>query len=358
MALAVVAFIGMTLVLRLAVPLREAIGPHWVVPGIEMALLVVLLAASPDDAGPSRFRPGNGRPGDSTRWVGWLAGWTGIRRRRGCRRRSGRRSARASMAVTRSGPSPPGSNGPPRRFRVRSTPTAAGTPIAGGGLIDAPVTRHDDPRSPSWPAALGCEPRSRRGSKRSCGHRRASQPSCASSSRTIRSCGCRPRPSTSPFTCRVERRCARSSLPVSAPGEPTAATAPVLSVAAGSPTWSTSPNALPRSRTAPFPATGKATSSSARTTPPRSAPPWNAPPATCCSCTSRATTPPIPSAPRSPPRSRRYPSTPSGQSPGTQRRMHRPLALLSPETVALATVSGDKTRSAALAPGQVGRDAA
>jgi uncharacterized membrane protein len=48
-ALAVVTFIVITIVLRIAVPRRQSIGPHWVLPAIEIALLVVLLAASPDD---------------------------------------------------------------------------------------------------------------------------------------------------------------------------------------------------------------------------------------------------------------------------------------------------------------------
>ncbi len=48
-ALAVLAFIVITVVLRLAVPRRESIGPHWIVPAIEVGLLVVLLAASPED---------------------------------------------------------------------------------------------------------------------------------------------------------------------------------------------------------------------------------------------------------------------------------------------------------------------
>jgi uncharacterized membrane protein len=48
-ALAIFTFIVITVVLRLAVPRRESIGPHWVVPAVEVTLLVVLLAASPDD---------------------------------------------------------------------------------------------------------------------------------------------------------------------------------------------------------------------------------------------------------------------------------------------------------------------
>jgi hypothetical protein len=49
-ALAVFAFIVLTIVLRLVVPRRESIGPHWVIPAVETALLVVLLAAHPTGA--------------------------------------------------------------------------------------------------------------------------------------------------------------------------------------------------------------------------------------------------------------------------------------------------------------------
>jgi hypothetical protein len=48
-ALVVFTFIVLTVVLRLAVPRRESIGPHWIVPAVEIGLLVVLFAASPDD---------------------------------------------------------------------------------------------------------------------------------------------------------------------------------------------------------------------------------------------------------------------------------------------------------------------
>jgi hypothetical protein len=44
---AISAFIVITLVLRLVVPRRQSIGPHWLIPGVEIALLVVLLAAHP-----------------------------------------------------------------------------------------------------------------------------------------------------------------------------------------------------------------------------------------------------------------------------------------------------------------------
>ena len=47
-ALAVSAFIVLTVVLRVLVPRRQSVGPHWVVPAVEIALLVALLAAHPD----------------------------------------------------------------------------------------------------------------------------------------------------------------------------------------------------------------------------------------------------------------------------------------------------------------------
>jgi hypothetical protein len=46
-ALAVSSFIAITIVLRLVLPQRQSVGPHWLVPGFEIALLVVLLAAHP-----------------------------------------------------------------------------------------------------------------------------------------------------------------------------------------------------------------------------------------------------------------------------------------------------------------------
>jgi hypothetical protein len=46
-ALAVSAFIVLTVGLRVLVPRRESLGPHWVVPAVEIALLVVLVAAHP-----------------------------------------------------------------------------------------------------------------------------------------------------------------------------------------------------------------------------------------------------------------------------------------------------------------------
>jgi hypothetical protein len=46
-ALAVASFIAISITLRIAVPSRESVGPHWVVPAIEMALLVCLVLADP-----------------------------------------------------------------------------------------------------------------------------------------------------------------------------------------------------------------------------------------------------------------------------------------------------------------------
>jgi hypothetical protein len=57
MALAIFTFIAMPVVLRLAVP-RQSLGPHWVVPAVEVALLVVLLAASPEDVRSELAPPG------------------------------------------------------------------------------------------------------------------------------------------------------------------------------------------------------------------------------------------------------------------------------------------------------------
>ncbi len=50
-ALALSAFIVITVVLRVAVPHRDSLGPHWLVPAIEIALLVALLAANPAHIG-------------------------------------------------------------------------------------------------------------------------------------------------------------------------------------------------------------------------------------------------------------------------------------------------------------------
>jgi hypothetical protein len=40
-------FILITVVLRVAEPHRESVGPHWLAPGLEIALLLALIAASP-----------------------------------------------------------------------------------------------------------------------------------------------------------------------------------------------------------------------------------------------------------------------------------------------------------------------
>ena len=54
-ALAVFVFIVITLVLRIAVPQRQSVGPHWLIPVLEMILLVVLLIAH--QAGIDQRRP-------------------------------------------------------------------------------------------------------------------------------------------------------------------------------------------------------------------------------------------------------------------------------------------------------------
>jgi hypothetical protein len=46
-AVVLLAFIAITLVLRLAQPERESLGPHWLEPALEIALLVALIAANP-----------------------------------------------------------------------------------------------------------------------------------------------------------------------------------------------------------------------------------------------------------------------------------------------------------------------
>jgi hypothetical protein len=47
--LAASTFIALTVLLRVAVSRRESVGPHWVVPAVEIALLLVLVAANPAD---------------------------------------------------------------------------------------------------------------------------------------------------------------------------------------------------------------------------------------------------------------------------------------------------------------------
>ena len=46
-ALTVAAFIALQITLRIVEPHREALGPPWLVPGIEIAMLVALIAADP-----------------------------------------------------------------------------------------------------------------------------------------------------------------------------------------------------------------------------------------------------------------------------------------------------------------------
>jgi hypothetical protein len=46
-ALALASFIAITVVLRVAEPHRESLGPHWLEPGLEVGLLTALLAANP-----------------------------------------------------------------------------------------------------------------------------------------------------------------------------------------------------------------------------------------------------------------------------------------------------------------------
>ena len=53
-ALAILSFIGLTIAVRVAEPHRETLGPRWLVPGIEVAMLLALLAADPAHAGRRR----------------------------------------------------------------------------------------------------------------------------------------------------------------------------------------------------------------------------------------------------------------------------------------------------------------
>src|SRR5206468_8287512 len=46
-AIALSAYIAITIALRLLEPHREALGPKWLVPGIEIGLLAALIAADP-----------------------------------------------------------------------------------------------------------------------------------------------------------------------------------------------------------------------------------------------------------------------------------------------------------------------
>ena len=47
LAVAMLSYIALTLVLRIAQPERESVGPHWLGPALEIALLVALIAADP-----------------------------------------------------------------------------------------------------------------------------------------------------------------------------------------------------------------------------------------------------------------------------------------------------------------------
>ena len=49
-ALAVAAFIAVSVTLRIALPNRESLGPNWLIPGIEIGLLACLVAADPAHA--------------------------------------------------------------------------------------------------------------------------------------------------------------------------------------------------------------------------------------------------------------------------------------------------------------------
>ena len=49
-ALAILCFIGITVALRVAQPERESLGPRWLVPALEVAMLVALLGADPAHA--------------------------------------------------------------------------------------------------------------------------------------------------------------------------------------------------------------------------------------------------------------------------------------------------------------------
>lgn len=46
-AVAVGTFLAISIALRIAVPSRESVGPHWVIPAVEMGLLVCLIVADP-----------------------------------------------------------------------------------------------------------------------------------------------------------------------------------------------------------------------------------------------------------------------------------------------------------------------
>jgi hypothetical protein len=54
-ALAVSAFVAITVVLHFAVPEHETLGPPWLIPGVEVAMLALLLAADPARIIPRRW---------------------------------------------------------------------------------------------------------------------------------------------------------------------------------------------------------------------------------------------------------------------------------------------------------------
>jgi hypothetical protein len=63
-ALALGSFIVITIVLRVLEPKRESLGPAWLVPAVEIALLVTLLAADP----PTCPTAGTGSARSRWRW--------------------------------------------------------------------------------------------------------------------------------------------------------------------------------------------------------------------------------------------------------------------------------------------------
>ena len=77
-ALAISVFIALTIILRVLQPHRESVGNPWVVPCVEIALLVALLAADPLHVG---------RRSRWLRRVGIVARRLARRRRPSCRRR-------------------------------------------------------------------------------------------------------------------------------------------------------------------------------------------------------------------------------------------------------------------------------
>ncbi len=122
-----------------------------------------------------------------------------------------------------------------------------------------PKRVHAAPRSAGWQNASGCVSRCRLG-WRTFTVRPRSRRVCAASSPTIRRCGCRPKPSTSPSTCKDAGICGEICTRVCVLDVHCASRGPApASVAAASPTWSTSASAHPRQPTGQCPGTGKAT---------------------------------------------------------------------------------------------------